>query len=208
DRVGSEWRFSGRLAEGIDCQRCHGPGLRHIQAASSGNKQAIREAIVNPAQLPAERQIELCLQCHLETTSTRLPHSILRFDRGAFSYRPGQPLSDYVLHFDQAPGTGWDDKFEIAHQAYRLRKSTCFQKSAGRLTCTTCHNPHAAMRGQAAIESYTAVCRRCHGPELEKRIAGKKHTSAPNCLECHMPKRRTDDVVHVVMTDHFIQRTK
>src|SRR5262249_41092 len=121
DRFGSESRFSGRLAEGIDCQRCHGPGLRHIQAASRGNKQAIREAIVNPAQLPAERQIELCLQCHLETTSTRLPHSILRFDRGAFSYRPGQPLSDYVLHFDQAPGTGWADKFEIAHQAYRLR---------------------------------------------------------------------------------------
>jgi tetratricopeptide (TPR) repeat protein len=26
------------------------------------------------------------------------------------------------------------------------------------------------------------------------------------CLDCHMPKRRTQDVVHVVMTDHYIQR--
>ena len=30
-------------------------------------------------------------------------------------------------------------------------------------------------------------------------------TSA-TCLDCHMPKRRTEDAVHVVMTDHYIQR--
>jgi predicted CXXCH cytochrome family protein len=208
DRFGSEPRFPGRIPEGIDCQRCHGPGLRHVQAVQGGKKQAIREAIVNPARLPADLQLEVCMQCHLETTSTRLPHSILRFDRGAFSYRPGQPLSDYVLHFDHAPGTGWDDKFQIAHQAYRLRMSSCFQKSGGRLTCTTCHNPHAAPRGQAAIERYTAACRACHATTLEKQIAARKHTNVPNCLECHMPKRRTDDVVHVVMTDHYIQRSK
>ena len=29
-----------------------------------------------------------------------------------------------------------------------------------------------------------------------------------NCLDCHMPKRRTDDAVHVIMTDHYIQRCR
>jgi hypothetical protein len=28
-----------------------------------------------------------------------------------------------------------------------------------------------------------------------------------DCTTCHMPARRTQDVVHVVMTDHFIRRT-
>jgi tetratricopeptide (TPR) repeat protein len=28
------------------------------------------------------------------------------------------------------------------------------------------------------------------------------------CLDCHMPKRRAQDVVHAVMTDHYIQRSK
>src|SRR5437762_5767935 len=148
------------------------------------------------------------MQCHLETTSTRLPHSILRFDRGAFSYKPGQPLSEYVLHFDHAPGTGWDDKFEIAHQAYRLRKSACFQKSAGKLTCTTCHDPHNAPRGDAAVQRFTGVCRGCHAQQLERLVSAKRHTAEPNCLECHMPKRRTEDVAHVIMTDHYIQRRK
>ena len=32
------------------------------------------------------------------------------------------------------------------------------------------------------------------------------HQPAADCAGCHMPKRRTQDVVHVVMTDHKIQR--
>src|SRR6202012_4783770 len=32
--------------------------------------------------------------------------------------------------------------------------------------------------------------------------------SGSTCMSCHMPKRRTEDAVHVVMTDHFIQRNR
>jgi tetratricopeptide (TPR) repeat protein len=208
DLVGSEPRFPGRIPEGIDCQRCHGPGRDHVEAVERGDDSAIRETILNPSQLPAAEQLEVCMQCHLETTSRRLPHAMLRLDRGAFSYRPGEPLSDYVLHFDHAPGTGHDDKFEIAHHAYRLRKSVCFEKSGGKLTCTTCHDPHETVRGEAAVLRYTSACQTCHAAVLEKQIAQNQHPSAINCLDCHMPKRRTDDVVHVVMTDHYIQRRK
>jgi predicted CXXCH cytochrome family protein len=208
DGSGSEPLFPGRLPEGIDCQRCHGPGRNHLQAAAAGKPEAIRATIVNPRRLSGDRQLELCMQCHLETTSARLPHTILRFDRGAFSYRPGEPLADFVLHFDHAPGTGHDDKFEIAHQAYRLRKSACFQKSDGRMTCTTCHDPHAAPRGEEAVKRYTSVCRGCHAPQLDRLVASQRHPGASDCLECHMPKRRTEDVAHVVMTDHYIQRRK
>ncbi len=142
------------------------------------------------------------MQCHLETTSFPLPNSIVRYEREPFSYRPGEPLADFMLHFDHAPGTGHDDKFEIASSAYRLRKSACFLKSNGAMTCTTCHNPHDVPRGEAAARHYTAVCRQCHG-EL---AASATHPRSDDCIGCHMPKRRTEDVVHVTMTDHYIQR--
>src|SRR5439155_10338721 len=137
-----------RILEGIDCQRCHGPGGAHVTAAGSGRATAesIRGAILNPARLGRDRQLEICMQCHLETTSRPLPNAIRRFDRVPFSYRPGEPLGEYFLYFDHAPGTGHEDKFEIAHAAYRLRKSACFQ--ASQMTCTTCHNPHQALRGK------------------------------------------------------------
>ena len=146
------------------------------------------------------------MQCHLQTTSFRLPNAIVRFDREPFAYRPGEPLSNFILHFDHAPGTGREDKFEIAGAVYRLRRSVCFQKSEGALQCTTCHNPHDIPRGEEAKSHYTSVCRGCHESAVKQLVNSSKHPRSDDCISCHMPKRRTDDVVHAVMTDHLIQR--
>lgn len=204
---GAEPVFAGRIPEGIDCQRCHGPGEKHIAMAQTPGPKLgdIRAAIVNPARLSPERETEVCLQCHLETTSSRLPSSIVRYERGPFSYKPGEPLADFMLYFDQVPA---NERVEIAGAAYRLRRSACFQKSAGGLRCTTCHNPHDIPRGKEAAEHYTQVCQRCHNAGLNAMVATGKHTQSNDCIGCHMPKRRTDDAVHVVMTDHYIQRRK
>lgn len=194
--------FPEKLPSGIDCQRCHGPGRAHVNAVISGaGADAIRKAIVNPAKLSRDRQLDVCMQCHLETSSSHMPNEIRRFDRGVFSYRPGQDLGDYKIYFDPVSNQR-DDRFEIAHAAYRFRMSACFKQSE--LTCLTCHDPHVSYRDSSSTDRYISVCKGCH--------QNVKHTVAldqsSNCLDCHMPKRRTDDAVHVVMTDHYIQRIK
>jgi predicted CXXCH cytochrome family protein len=194
--------FPKSLPEGIDCQRCHGPGGAHVKAAISGaSVDAIRAAIVNPARLSRDRQLEVCMQCHLETSSSHMPNEIRLFNRTVFSYRPGQPLSEYKWYFDPVSNQA-DDRFEIAHAAYRLRMSACFRNS--QMTCLTCHDPHKPNSGQGTTERYVAVCESCH--QAVKHTVALPQTST--CLDCHMPKRRTDDAVHVVMTDHYIQRVK
>src|SRR5215469_3863701 len=189
------------VAEGIDCQRCHGPGGAHVAAASGkARPEQIRAAIVNPVRLDRNRQLDVCMQCHLETTSLRLPNAIRNFKRTPFSYIPGEALTNYEQFFDRTPGAAFDDRFEVAHQAYRLRRSACYRNSA--MTCTTCHNPHEEPRGEAATQHYLAVCSGCHSGVH----ASGMPSGGSNCLDCHMWKRRTEDAVHVVMTDHFIQR--
>ena len=209
EQMQAEPRFTGALPEGIDCQRCHGPGLRHVEIArtAGASAQSIRAAIVNPVRLSPERRQEICFQCHLETTSLHFTHSIFKYDRGPFSYRPGESLADFMLYFDQAPGTTSparnNDRFQIVNSVYRLRMSQCYLRSNGALQCTTCHDPHGI-----SAPGYNRVCGQCHDTAITREIASGRHTAAADCVSCHMPKRRTQDVVHAVMTDHYIQRRK
>jgi hypothetical protein len=42
-----------------------------------------------------------------------------------FSYRTGEPLQDYILHFDRGGGVG--ATFEIARAGYRFLQSACYR---------------------------------------------------------------------------------
>jgi tetratricopeptide (TPR) repeat protein len=184
----SRSRFTADLPSGIDCERCHGPGGSHV-------KSPARENIVQPARLSRALQLDICMQCHLETSSALDSDAVVRTGRGVFSYRAGESLLDYAAYFDYPDGSGYEADFNIVHQAYRLRKSACFKNSE--MTCTTCHDPHGVPENKTRF--YNNRCQTCH----------QSHPGPGNngdCVSCHMPQRKTQDVIHVSMTDHYIQR--
>lgn len=212
--------FPEELPEGIGCQRCHGPGADHIRAVLRKQPpKAIRQAIVNPARLAPARRDDVCNQCHLLPSVSIV--GIRRFDRADYSFRPGQSLSDYLLHVDvdvaaddfeeagqkqvkateQASG---HERFEINHHAYRLRQSNCFQQSDQALSCLSCHDPHRKLARPAARDHFRDACLQCHQRHDELPEAGRLTNDPDDCVACHMPQRRTDDVVKVTMTDHRI----
>ncbi|MGE5232852.1 MAG: tetratricopeptide repeat protein [Acidobacteriota bacterium] len=211
DTAGAAQRFPADLLEGTGCQRCHGPGAEHVRAALDPRTPAerLRSTIVNPRRLPPARRDDVCNQCHLQPAVV-LP-GVRRFGRGDYAFRPGQALGDQLVLVDPIEaGRARDARFEIDHHGYRLRQSRCFQQSGGRLACITCHDPHRRVAPAERVAHFRAACLTCHRAEQcpTQRATAAAPTDASNadCTACHMPKRRTQDVVHVVMTDHRIAR--
>lgn len=196
--------FPKELPQGTGCQRCHGPGGNHIRAVMSGaGIEAVRKNIVNPAKLPAKQRDSVCFQCHMLPAVTMIGSR--KFDRADYSFRPGEVLSDYILHTEtEVEGVKKEDFFEINHHGYRFWSSDCYQKSEGKLACITCHNPHTKPDSKTFRAKVSSVCQGCHAqPETMHSFAV---TQADDCTACHMPTRRTRDVVLTTMTDHRIAR--
>ncbi|HBE66980.1 MAG TPA: hypothetical protein DDW52_02420 [Planctomycetaceae bacterium] len=200
-------RFPEQLPHGIGCQRCHGPGAEHVRVAESAGSTArqIVASVVNPGNLSPDLQMDTCEQCHMQPSS-KILSELVHEHRGEYSYRAGEPLEEFRAfltyeHDGDGPG------FEINHHAYRLRQSKCFTASAGAMTCTTCHDPHRAVSDERRLEHFRSSCLSCHEIQAcQTAVTTEGRGELADCMSCHMPRRRTEDVIHAVMTDHRISR--
>lgn len=87
-----------------------------------------------------------------------------------------------------APGavTDWSYAWNIRHQPVYLNASACFEKSNGKLSCLTCHDPHESAAKKAAA-FYNNVCTNCHGTSAPSPKAVCREKEPANCIDCHMP---------------------
>ena len=197
-----EGKFAG-LADGIGCERCHGPGSLHVEArlAEPEPADSVDRTIVNPAHLPLERRLDVCQQCHLQGTV-----SLLREGADAYSFRPAQRLDAHRTVFALANPD--PHRISVISHADRMRQSPCFRES-GAMDCTTCHNPHEGFRTSGPAY-FNQKCQRCHpaGPlqaAMRTPELRQQHGPSAHCFSCHMPKVATADVPHASFTDHFIR---
>ncbi len=192
-----------------------GPKLTSEQRRSL--RDAVRSTIVDPKDLSAERRRDVCAQCHHQPSVSVFGQR--RLDRGDYQFTAGQNLQDFLLKLEvqerdrDGKAHGKQQRFEINHHGYRLEQSSCFVESKpGDLECTSCHDPHNKPARIETLRRTRSQCLACHTEDGKTQaplnLAGEdraQHFEREDCVSCHMPKRRTQDVVHVVMTDHRIQ---
>ena len=90
-------------------------------------------------------------------------------------------------------------------QPWGLERSRCYQASSGRLSCLTCHDPHADAVTDPGY--YNTRCLSCHSPAAVAKKEARATCKAgqkDRCVSCHMP-RDDEGMLHVTFTDHRIR---
>jgi Flp pilus assembly protein TadD len=193
------------VKNGIDCERCHGPGSLHVAARSTGSRVDTSKepdyTIVNPRRLSTELQNNICQRCHLQGIA------VLNDGKSFFDFRPGMQLKE-VMNVFMPQYEGARDKMIMASHVERMKKSPCYLNS-GKMSCISCHKPHVSVKFTPRSQ-YLDACKGCHGAAKEQIICTERKEMRmlenDDCVKCHMPRNGSIDIPHVAVTDHYIRK--
>ncbi len=181
---------------GISCAACHGDASAHLRRMRGA--ESVRDGedfgVLNPSDLPAARQLDLCARCHLEGDALldlQPPPSA--------PWKPGEDLlARRAVLVARDPGP----QPAFVSQVQRLTLSACFRGSP-EMSCTTCHDPHLPPRLQPR-ERQISACMECHA-ELQHPSLDAAATTR-DCIACHMPQVEPFDLPGARIADHWIRK--
>ncbi|HYF32946.1 MAG TPA: multiheme c-type cytochrome [Chitinophagaceae bacterium] len=166
------------LVYGIDCERCHGPALNHVNFHTSNPQSKQAKHIVRISTLTRQQKLDVCAVCHSGNNKMQ--------EKSTFRFRPGDTLAHY---FTIWPTGDTSTSFDVHGNQYQLlSQSACFIKTNS-LDCSTCHNPHTDAGNN--LKMYSTICANCHTSVAHSFAADAvaEQQLKNNCIDCHMPSQ-------------------
>ena len=166
----------GKIIYGIDCERCHGPGMNHIQYHQEhpGEKQG--KQIARISSMNRLQKNDMCAMCH---------SGFREMQRSTFQFRPGDSLSNF-FYPDLSPLDA--DQLDVHGKQDQLMKASKCYLQGNSLTCGSCHDPHIKERDN--LEVFSQRCISCHKETIHSFAVNNEKlikAVASNCIDCHMP---------------------
>ena len=172
---------------GINCEMCHGPGSAHAKHMAESPTDP-KTLIVNPWQLPPQRQLLICVQCH---TPRVMVQNGFNTTKNYYDYYMPTLMHFYIARWYDPPMWADGRMRRFATEGAALWQSQCYLK--GGATCFRCHNPHLnTIKRDPRFQNSDVLCTQCH-EQFKEEIKIAAHTHHPpksdgsHCISCHMP---------------------
>src|SRR6185503_8900949 len=189
-------------AAGHGCESCHGPGQAHVDDDAKGH-------ILKLAQASPAEASQTCLACHN------------RGDHAGWegSGHERRNLSCITCHSVHSPKSTEKQlvkatQTELCATCHRTQVAKTERAVAhmpvreGKMSCTSCHNPHGSISNVKALKVGSSVaesCTSCHtemrGPMLFEHAPVRE-----NCATCHDPHGSSNDRMLAVRMPMLCQR--
>jgi DmsE family decaheme c-type cytochrome len=186
----------------LGCESCHGPGQAHVDDEAKGRIAKFKE--MKPAEVN-----RTCLTCH---------------DRGTHagwegSTHEARNLSCATCHSVHKPASFTHQlvkatEMQLCVACHRTQVAKTERAVAhmpvreGKMSCSSCHNPHGSISNVKALKVGSSIaesCISCHA-EMRGPMLWEHAPVRENCATCHDPHGSSNDRMLAVRMPMLCQR--
>ncbi len=166
------------------CETCHGPGGAHADAGGGKGIGGLI-ALGKSAPTPAEKKIEICMQCHDKG-------KVVLWDGSAHDSRDLVCGDCHSIHSGNPKNLSERYETKVCVQCHKkvlaeLKRQSHHPIREGKITCSNCHNPHGSVTdGLIAANYVNEKCWGCHA-EIRGPYFWEHAPVTEDCMTCHTP---------------------
>src|SRR5262245_16416182 len=184
------------------CESCHGPGQAHVDDDAKGH-------IVKFGEVSGAQVSQTCLTCHNRGTHAG-------WEGSAHESRHLSCTTCHSVHYPKSTASQLVKNNETALCAtcHRVQVTKTERAVAhmpvreGKMTCSSCHNPHGSISNVKALRTGSSIvesCTSCH-TEMRGPVLFEHAPVRENCATCHDPHGSSNDRMLVVRMPMLCQR--